>query len=81
MKGRFVRLAEQGRPKVSLTVDGAAVEALQGDTRDGRPADPGQRAAPVGIRQWASRRFLPDGRVPGLLGVDPQWRTSARLFQ
>ena len=32
MNGRFVRLAEQGRRTVSLTVDGAAVEALQGDT-------------------------------------------------
>ena len=32
MKGRFVRLAEQGRPTVKLTVDGAPVEALQGDT-------------------------------------------------
>ena len=32
MKGRFVRLAEQGRPTVSLKVDGAPVEALQGDT-------------------------------------------------
>ena len=32
MKGRFVRLAEQGRPTVSLTVDGIAIEALQGDT-------------------------------------------------
>ena len=27
MKGRFVRLAEQGRPTVSLKVDGAPVEA------------------------------------------------------
>ena len=32
MNGRFVRLAEQGRPTVSLTVDGATIEALQGDT-------------------------------------------------
>ena len=32
MKGRFVRLAEQGRPTVNLKVDGAAIEALQGDT-------------------------------------------------
>jgi len=32
MKGRFVRLAEQGRPTVSLTVDGAPIQALQGDT-------------------------------------------------
>ena len=32
MNGRFVRLAEQGRPTVSLTVDGAPIEALQGDT-------------------------------------------------
>jgi predicted molibdopterin-dependent oxidoreductase YjgC len=32
MKGRFVRLAEQGRPTVSLTVDGAPIEALRGDT-------------------------------------------------
>ena len=32
MKGRFVRLAEQGRPTVKLTVDGAPVNALQGDT-------------------------------------------------
>ena len=29
MRGRFVRLAEQGRPTVSLTVDGIAIEALQ----------------------------------------------------
>lgn len=32
MSGRFVRLAEQGRPIVNLKVDGAAIEALQGDT-------------------------------------------------
>ena len=32
MNGRFVRLAEQGRPTVSLKVDGAPIEALQGDT-------------------------------------------------
>ena len=32
MSGRFVRLAEQGRPSVNLTVDGAQVQALQGDT-------------------------------------------------
>ncbi|KZN20012.1 MULTISPECIES: (2Fe-2S)-binding protein [Pseudomonas] len=32
MKGRFVRLAEQGRPTVKLTVDGSPIEALQGDT-------------------------------------------------
>ena len=32
MKGRFVRLAEQGRPTVSLTGDGIASEALHGDT-------------------------------------------------
>jgi len=32
MKGRFVRLAEQGRPTVKLKVDGMPIEALQGDT-------------------------------------------------
>lgn len=32
MNGRFVRLAEQGRPTVKLQVDGAPIEALQGDT-------------------------------------------------
>ncbi|WP_191487643.1 (2Fe-2S)-binding protein [Pseudomonas sp. FEN] len=32
MNGRFVRLAEQGRPTVKLKVDGAPIEALQGDT-------------------------------------------------
>lgn len=32
MNGRFVRLAEQGRPTVKLKVDGMPVEALQGDT-------------------------------------------------
>lgn len=30
MKGRFVRLAEQGRPTVNLKVDGAPIEALKG---------------------------------------------------
>ncbi|VVN67332.1 MULTISPECIES: (2Fe-2S)-binding protein [Pseudomonas] len=32
MNGRFVRLAEQGRPTVKLKVDGMPIEALQGDT-------------------------------------------------
>ncbi|KNH45975.1 (2Fe-2S)-binding protein [Pseudomonas sp. JV414] len=32
MNGRFVRLAEQGRPTVKLQVDGKPIEALQGDT-------------------------------------------------
>ncbi|KAA8714451.1 (2Fe-2S)-binding protein [Pseudomonas cannabina] len=32
MNGRFVRLGERDRPAVSLMVDGASIEALQGDT-------------------------------------------------
>ncbi|KPB55405.1 MULTISPECIES: (2Fe-2S)-binding protein [Pseudomonas syringae group] len=32
MNSRFVRLGERDRPMVSLTVDGASIEALQGDT-------------------------------------------------
>src|SRR3712207_2277646 len=32
MSGRFVRLAETGRPSLSLTVDGKPVQALAGDT-------------------------------------------------
>lgn len=32
MNGRFRRLAETDRPAVSLTVDGEAIGALQGDT-------------------------------------------------
>jgi predicted molibdopterin-dependent oxidoreductase YjgC len=32
MKGRFARLGEQGRAAVSLVVDGAPIQALQGDT-------------------------------------------------
>ncbi|ATV20475.1 NAD(FAD)-dependent dehydrogenase [Pseudomonas avellanae] len=32
MSGRFVRLSERDRPVVSLLVDGAPIEALQGDT-------------------------------------------------
>ncbi|WP_257111510.1 (2Fe-2S)-binding protein [Pseudomonas ficuserectae] len=32
MSGRFVRLGERDRPVVSLMVDGAHIEALQGDT-------------------------------------------------
>jgi len=32
MSARFVRLAEQGRATVSLTVDGVPIRALQGDT-------------------------------------------------
>ncbi|AKF43706.1 (2Fe-2S)-binding protein [Pseudomonas syringae pv. aptata] len=32
MNGRFVRLGERDRPVVSLMVDGAPIEALQGDT-------------------------------------------------
>ncbi|MFA0930585.1 (2Fe-2S)-binding protein [Pseudomonas syringae pv. tagetis] len=32
MNGRFVRLGERDRPVVSLLVDGAPIEALQGDT-------------------------------------------------
>ncbi|AKF48999.1 MULTISPECIES: (2Fe-2S)-binding protein [Pseudomonas] len=32
MNGRFVRLGERERPVVSLMVDGAPIEALQGDT-------------------------------------------------
>ncbi|MEQ4257091.1 (2Fe-2S)-binding protein [Pseudomonas syringae] len=32
MNGRFVRLGERDRPVVSLIVDGAPIEALQGDT-------------------------------------------------
>lgn len=31
-QGRFVRLAEQDRPAISLTIDGQPVRALQGDT-------------------------------------------------
>lgn len=30
--GRFRRLAETGRPKVTLSIDGVTVEALAGDT-------------------------------------------------
>jgi len=32
MSARFVRLAEQGRVTVRLTVDGVPIQALQGDT-------------------------------------------------
>lgn len=32
MSARFVRLAEQGRVTVGLTVDGVPIKALQGDT-------------------------------------------------
>ena len=32
MTGRFVRLAETDRPRLTLIVDGQRVEALQGDT-------------------------------------------------
>lgn len=32
MKGRFVRLGERDRTTVNLVVDGAPIEALQGDT-------------------------------------------------
>lgn len=32
MNHRFVRLAETARPRVGLTIDGRAVEALAGDT-------------------------------------------------
>ncbi|KPB19326.1 (2Fe-2S)-binding protein [Pseudomonas amygdali] len=32
MNGRFVRLGERDRPVVSLMIDGAPIEALQGDT-------------------------------------------------
>jgi predicted molibdopterin-dependent oxidoreductase YjgC len=32
MSGRFQRLAEAGRAEVALTVDGAPVTALEGDT-------------------------------------------------
>jgi len=32
MSARFVRLAEQGRVTVGLTVDGVPIRALQGDT-------------------------------------------------
>ncbi|KEZ74642.1 MULTISPECIES: (2Fe-2S)-binding protein [Pseudomonas] len=32
MNGRFVRLGERDRPVVSLMVDSAPIEALQGDT-------------------------------------------------
>jgi predicted molibdopterin-dependent oxidoreductase YjgC len=32
MKARFARLAERERSTVKLTVDGAPIEALQGDT-------------------------------------------------
>ncbi|MGN2410801.1 (2Fe-2S)-binding protein [Pseudomonas syringae] len=32
MNGRFVRLGEHDRPVVSLVVDGAPIDALQGDT-------------------------------------------------
>jgi D-hydroxyproline dehydrogenase subunit gamma len=32
MSGRFVRLAERGRARLTLTVDGAPAEALEGDT-------------------------------------------------
>ncbi|PTB21855.1 NAD(FAD)-dependent dehydrogenase [Trinickia symbiotica] len=32
MNGRFVRLGETGREKIRLTIDGAQVEALAGDT-------------------------------------------------
>jgi aerobic-type carbon monoxide dehydrogenase small subunit (CoxS/CutS family) len=32
MSGRFVRLAETGRQRLMLKIDGQSVEALQGDT-------------------------------------------------
>jgi predicted molibdopterin-dependent oxidoreductase YjgC len=32
MSGRFVRLAETGRRKVTIIIDGAEVQALEGDT-------------------------------------------------
>jgi D-hydroxyproline dehydrogenase subunit gamma len=32
MSGRFVRLAERGRSSITLSVDGEAVQALEGDT-------------------------------------------------
>ncbi|MDE1169081.1 MAG: (2Fe-2S)-binding protein [Pseudomonas sp.] len=55
MSARFVRLAEQERPTVSLIVDGKPIEALQGDTLmvalltsgdslRGSEFDPGRRA-------------------------------------
>ncbi len=32
MPGRFVRLSETGRPRVTIVVDGEAIEAMEGDT-------------------------------------------------
>lgn len=32
MSARLVRLAETGRPRVTLAIDGQSVEALEGDT-------------------------------------------------
>ncbi|MFV3131019.1 (2Fe-2S)-binding protein [Niveispirillum sp. KHB5.9] len=32
MQARFVRLAEKGRPAITITVDGRPVQALEGDT-------------------------------------------------
>ena len=32
MTAQFVRVAEQGRPRIAFSVDGRAAEALEGDT-------------------------------------------------
>ena len=75
MNGRFVRLAEQGRPTVSLTVDGAAVEALQGDTLMVALLTQGNALRQIGHVERAC------------LGIDSpkrkekQRRTPARVFQ
>src|SRR5258706_36785 len=45
----------------------------------GRDVVRGRSCPPVGVRWRSPRRLLPDGRMPGLLGVDGGRRAAARL--
>ncbi len=63
-------MAEHDRAAIQLRIDGTSVRALAGDTLLVALLTNGRRVRDTEFGDGDARRLLPDGRLPGLLGVD-----------
>jgi hypothetical protein len=63
------RLVEGDRPALDFTLDGQPASGLLGDTVLTAVLTCGEHSARQRLQRRTPRRFLPDGRLPGLLGT------------
>jgi ABC-type oligopeptide transport system ATPase subunit len=67
-------------PPRSFTIDGRPAQALAGDTLLVAMLGAVRSVRDLRIRRRPARRLLPDGRLPGLLGLDCRRPAPARLL-